>query len=110
MCSPEAEAGGRSMHAGLAPRKDVVDRTRRSEVRFRGQIGKQLLTSRLTGFDPKRSSFWPASSSLAALASDRQRMTSVSPADGSQVHQDMRTVSTSSDDQNRSPVEKATAR
>ena len=28
----------------------------RSEVRFRGQSGKHLLTSRLTGFDPKRSS------------------------------------------------------
>src|SRR5262245_38794004 len=25
---------------------------RRSEVRFRGQIGKHLLTSRLSGFDP----------------------------------------------------------
>src|SRR5262249_2315540 len=29
---------------------------RRSDVRFRGQIGKHLLTSRLSGFDPTETS------------------------------------------------------
>jgi hypothetical protein len=34
--------------------------TRRSEVRFRRQSGKHLLTSRLTGFDPLRTlTTWP---------------------------------------------------
>src|SRR6266498_5472469 len=32
----------------------VYSLTRRSEVRFRGQTGKHLLTPRLTGFDPQR--------------------------------------------------------
>jgi hypothetical protein len=51
-----------------------------------------------------QSSSWPSSSSLAASASDRQHMTSVSPAGGSLVHQDTRTASTSSEDQNEVPL------
>jgi hypothetical protein len=36
--------------------KGVYSLTRRSEVCFRAQTGKHLLSSRLTGFDPKRAS------------------------------------------------------
>ena len=36
--------------------KDVYSLTRTSEVRFRGQTGKHLLTLSLTAFDPQQTS------------------------------------------------------
>jgi hypothetical protein len=45
-----------STRASHRSAKGVYSLTRRSEVRFRGQTGKQMLVLSLTGFDPERTS------------------------------------------------------